>query len=246
MKNIYTFLSLRIKKIIIIKGQTIKMKSKTDYSADFYEDGIFHVYNRTNNKELLFRSTENKLYFLKQFKKYLHLFLDTFCWNLLPNHFHLLVRIKTNKQLKEFLQTLPSQSLKLIEKKYLADESTTDQLLELEWKRLFNSYAMAFNKQHKRKGNLFQRPFKRLEIMKEAHFTQVLIYIHANAQHHKLCNDFTEHQWSSWHTILSDKPTHLKREEVLEWFGGKQNFIDTHKSMSKFYYSNDFSIEEDD
>ncbi len=217
------------------------MKKSIDYSADFYENGIFHVYNRTNNKDLLFRSTDNRLYFLKQFKKYLNPFLDTFCWNLLPNHFHFLVQIKTAEQIKNYLETLTFQALKPIEKKYLVDESTTELLLELEWKRFFNSYAMAFNKQHNRQGNLFQRSFKRVEIIKESHFTQAIIYIHANAQYHKLCDDFTKHPWSSWHTILSDKPTNLKREEVLEWFGGKQKFIDTHKSMSQ-YYSRDFSI----
>jgi putative transposase len=49
------------------------------YFADFYENGIFHVYNRTNNKELLFQSDENRHWFLKQYAKYLHPFLDTFC-----------------------------------------------------------------------------------------------------------------------------------------------------------------------
>ncbi|MEO8415986.1 MAG: hypothetical protein ABI472_20160 [Ginsengibacter sp.] len=222
------------------------MKNKIDYTADFYDNGIFHVYNRTNNKELLFKSVDNRLYFLKQFRKYLHPFLDTFCWNLLPNHFHFLVQIKRTEQIKKYLQTLPPQALKPIEKKFLADTATTELLIELEWKRLFNSYAMAFNKQHKRKGNLFQRPFKRVEVKKESQFTQAIIYIHANAQHHKLCNDFTKHEWSSWHTILSDKPTYLKREEVLALFGGTQLFIDIHKSMTQFYYNSDISIEEDE
>lgn len=222
------------------------MKSKTDYSANFYEGAIFHVYNRTNNKELLFKSSDNRLYFLKQFQKYLHPFLDTFCWNLLPNHFHFLVRIRTTDEIKEYLNSLRLHSLKKIEKEYLADTATTDLLLELEWKRFFNSYAMAFNKQHQRKGNLFQRPFKRLEILTEAQFTQAVIYIHANAQHHKLYSDFTKHKWSSWHSILSDKPTLLVRDELLKWFGGRQQFIDTHKKMSQFYYKDDFSIEDDD
>lgn len=83
----------------------IVMKKSTDYSADFYENGIFHVYNRTNNKDLLFRSIDIRLYFLKQFKKYLNPFQDTFCWNLLPNHFHFLVEIKTSKQIKNYLQS---------------------------------------------------------------------------------------------------------------------------------------------
>jgi REP element-mobilizing transposase RayT len=97
------------------------MKNKISYTTDFYEGGIFHVYNRTNNKELLFKSTDNRLYFLKQFQKYLHPFLDTFCWNLLPNHFHFLVQIKSAEVIKKYLQTLPPQRLKPIEKKYLID-----------------------------------------------------------------------------------------------------------------------------
>ena len=221
------------------------MKNKIDYKTNFYDNGIFHVYNRTNNKELLFKSAENKLYFLKRFQKYLHPFLDTFCWNLLPNHFHFLVRVKSTEQIKKYLQSLEPQTLKPTEKKYIDDKSTTELLLKLEWKRLFNSYAMAFNKQHNRKGNLFQRPFKRVEVTTEAQLTQAIIYIHANAQHHKLCNDFTRHEWSSWHTILSEKPTNLKRDEVLALFGGRQLFIDTHMLMTQFYYPGDISIEEE-
>ena len=222
------------------------MRYKKNYTADFYDEGIFHVYNRTNNKELLFRSDENKLYFLRQYQKYLHPFLDTFCWNLLPNHFHFLVRIKTREEIKKHLKTLALKNLKLIERKYLDNAVTTELLLELEWKRFFNSYAVAFNNQYQRKGNLFQRPFKRLEVIKESHFTQAIIYIHANARHHQLCTNFMDHPWSSWHTMLSDKPTQLKREEVLEWFGGRQLLIDIHKKMSNLYYDSEFSIEEDD
>lgn len=97
------------------------MKNKTNYNADFYDNGIFHVYNRTNNKELLFKSADNRLYFLKQFQKYLHPFMDTFCWNLLANHFHFLVQIKTTEEIKKYLKTLPHQALKPIEKQYLTD-----------------------------------------------------------------------------------------------------------------------------
>jgi len=102
------------------------MKNKTDFNANFYDNGIFHVYNRTNNKELLFKSAENKLFFLRQYQKYLHPFLDTFCWNLLPNHFHFLVRIKSTEEIKKYLQGLQPRALKPIEKKYLDDKSTTE------------------------------------------------------------------------------------------------------------------------
>ena len=35
------------------------------YKAEFNEHGYYHVYNRTNNKELLFKTDDNRLYFLK-------------------------------------------------------------------------------------------------------------------------------------------------------------------------------------
>lgn len=185
----------------------------------------FSMFTRTNNKELLLKSEENRLYFLKQFAKYLSPFLDTFCWNFLPNHFHFRVQIKSMEEIKRHLQLLPADALKPIEKDYLSNATATEMLLELEWKRFFTSYSMAFNKQHNRTGNLFHRSFKRIEIDKASHFTQAIVYIHANAQHHNLCKDFTQHKWTSWHSMLSKKPTSLKREEVLEWFGGLERFI---------------------
>ncbi len=34
--------------------------------------------------------------------------------------------------------------------------------------------------------------------------------------------------WSSYGTIISDQPSKLKREQVHELFGDKNNFIDYH------------------
>ena len=34
------------------------------YLADFEEDSIYHIYNRTNNKEKLFLSDDNRVYAL--------------------------------------------------------------------------------------------------------------------------------------------------------------------------------------
>ena len=220
------------------------MPQAQNYHADFVENGIYHVYSRTNNNEPLFKSDQNRLYFLKQFDKYLHPFVDTFCWNLLPNHFHFLVQVKSSEEIKENLIKLPTGMLKPLEKQYLADEGSTEILLELEWKRFFNSYAMAFNKQHGRKGNLFHRPFKRVEVEKDAQFTQTVIYVHGNAQRHKICKDFTLHKWSSWHTLLSDIPTKLKRQLLMDWFGGRERFIQTHKEMTDYYYGTDTEIED--
>ena len=47
---------------------------KDKFLANFPEDSIYHVYNRTNNKELLFKTDENRLFFLREYAKYLEPF----------------------------------------------------------------------------------------------------------------------------------------------------------------------------
>ena len=89
---------------------------------------------------------------------------------------------------------------------------------------------------NKIKGHLFNRPFKRIEVKDNAHLTQLFIYIHANIIKHGLSKDFIYYKWSSYLAILSSQPTHIKREEVLDWFGGKEKFILAHREMAKFYY----------
>jgi hypothetical protein len=54
----------------------------------------FHIYNRGNNKEVIFKTHENYLYFLNLWKKYIQPVAETICYNLLHNHFHFFVRIR--------------------------------------------------------------------------------------------------------------------------------------------------------
>jgi putative transposase len=81
------------------------------YLAVFEFDTIYHVYNRTNNKELLFRSTDNYFYFLKQFDFYISPIAETFAWNLLPNHFHFLIRVKSASLIEAWINALPKEKL---------------------------------------------------------------------------------------------------------------------------------------
>ena len=90
---------------------------------------------------------------------------------------------------------------------------------------------------NKIKGHLFNRPFKRLEVKDNAHLTQLFVYIHANSMKHGITKDFINYKWSSYQAILSNHPTNIKREEVLNWFGGKDRFITAQHEMAEFYYN---------
>jgi putative transposase len=160
------------------------------YLAEFDPGNIYHVYNRTNNKELLFRTDENYFYFLKQFHFYISPIAETFAWSLLPNHFHFLIRIKSVEEIAGWINSLPKEKQTKTQALFLSGQDV-NRLIEMEFTRLFTSYAMAFNKMHNRNGNLFSRTFKRIAITKNSQFTQAIIYIHANAQKHLLVKDFT-------------------------------------------------------
>lgn len=211
------------------------------YLADFEEEGIYHVFNRTNNKELLFLSDENRFYFLRQYKKYITPLADTYCWCLLPNHFHILLKVKSEKDIADTLHHVMEKVA--IETKFLERIASVSVLVEHAFKRLFQSYALSFNRMHKRQGNLFYKPFKRVRIEKDSHFTMAVIYIHANAAKHRLVKDFRQYTWSSWHTYLSTEPTDIKREEVVQWFGGQQHFVAVHLGMAEYYYNSEVGIE---
>ena len=98
------------------------------YLADLTEDNTYHIYNRTNNQELLFRTDENRRFFLQRFTHYLSPYADTYCWCLLPNHFHFLIKVKSAKEIRNWL--LQQEKLKPVEKIYLEGKESSSLLVE--------------------------------------------------------------------------------------------------------------------
>jgi putative transposase len=98
----------------------------------------------------------------------------------------------------------------------------------LAFQRFFTAYSQAINVQERRTGSLFQKPFKRLEVSSTRQLTNLVHYIHTNPQHHKIIDDFRQYPWSSYERIMRDKPSKLKKEEVLKWFRDKGNYVNYH------------------
>jgi len=168
----------------------------------------YHIYNRGNNRENIFIEKRNYRYFLELYAKYIEPIADTYVYCLLRNHFHFLVRIKDLTGFgKPVRSKNPSQP----------------------FSNFFNAYAKAFNKAYDRTGTLFQRPFGRIKVTSDAHFIWLVIYIHQNPRKHGFVDDFRIWPHSSYRTLLSTKPTRLKRDDVLAWFGGVDNFVALHQ-----------------
>ncbi|WP_339612080.1 hypothetical protein [uncultured Planktosalinus sp.] len=72
-----------------------------DNKAILEPESTYHIYNRANGNEQLFLSDDNYRYFLKKYDNYIAPIADTFCYCLMPNHFHFLVRIKRESEVAE-------------------------------------------------------------------------------------------------------------------------------------------------
>ena len=106
---------------------------------------------------------------------------------------------------------------------------------------LLNSYTKSFNKRNKRKGGLFIDTMRRVEVLDDSQFGTTIFYVHKNAVHHQYATTIDEWFWSSYNSLLSNSPTMLLRDEVIEFFGGKDGFEKFHQQT---IYLKDNSIED--
>ena len=188
---------------------------------------FYHLYNRGVDSCDLFREPDNYEHFLGLYDKHISPVADTYAWVLMPNHFHLLVKVKEEKEIG-FIPLKPLSGYEtaervdggLIPKKYNPVS---------QFSHLFNSYAQAFNKRFDRTGSLFQHPYKRKPIDNARYFKQLVLYIHNNPVHHGFCSHPVEYPWSSYLTCISVKSTRLKRESVMGWFDSDANFKQLHE-----------------
>jgi REP element-mobilizing transposase RayT len=199
---------------------------------------FYHIYNRGINGEKLFLCEENYQHFLKLYTTYIDPIADTYAWVLMPNHFHLLVRIKENIRYKYHKpdngNEKENEQFELVkwETVQVANEVNSDNKIPVpnrHFAHLFNAYTKYLNLRIPRHGNLFERPFRRKKIDNYNYLKKVLIYIHQNPVHHDFCKHPMEYPWSSFLTCISTKPTKLKRDTVMGWFDNQANFIHIHE-----------------
>ena len=183
-------------------------------------NNYYHIYNRGINSENIFREKNNYEYFLNLYGEYIEPIAETYAWVLMKNHFHFLVRIFDENEI-DFIKPKENKAniVYPVKKKY----NPTQQ-----FGNLFNAYAKAFNKRYNRTGSLFEKSFERIHIAHERYFKQLIFYIHNNSVHHGFCETMSDYPWSSYLTIISLKPTSLKRDKVLGWYNSKSEFIEFH------------------
>lgn len=247
---------------------------------------FYHIFNRGNAGQIIFPKEKNYPHFLNRLKDYMDNYWQFYAYALLPNHFHLMIKVKQEKQLIE----AASQDFKKVSRLFLNKFALTDYAEKhpdlLNFKNLVNlvlhdsknyhqlfykhtpsifyekllhwvvserfrrfslSYAKGIREQEGGNGSLFQKLFRRKLLDHQSYRTQLVLYLHRNLIHHGKAGDLSEKGWTSYYSMLSEKPTRLRRDEVLKWFDGKDNFQKLHETyVDEWKDRQKWLIEEDE
>lgn len=178
---------------------------------------VYHIYNRGVNKMPIFRTQANYQYFLKLYFERVGPLVDTYSWCLMKNHFHFMIRVKTKAEIVSQLSAIirPDRLIGIKPSKQFSN--------------LFVAYALSFNKQEKRSGAVFERPFGRIEVDSLKYFKDLVIYIHRNPVHHAVVSHSKDYEWSSYQNYFSVDPSGIKRDMVLSWFDSTIAFKSCHR-----------------
>ncbi len=126
-------------------------------------------------------------------------YIDLMAFSLMPNHFHLLIKQRTEQGISQYMQ------------------------------RLLNSYTKYFNTKYERSGHLFQGPFKAIHIQNRQQLLYLSAYIHRNAREiPQWKNQECLYPWSSFQDYAKQNrwPDLLKTNYLLKQFESPKDYQD--------------------
>jgi len=159
-----------------------------------YPGAFYHVINRGNAGDDIFKSKRDKEKFLEYLEKAVERFsiiIHTYC--LMDNHYHLLIET-------------PEPNLSVA----------------VQWINV--SYAVYFNRKRQRSGHLFQGRFKAIIIDADEYLMPLSRYIHLNPIRVKIAETPADYPWSSYCAFIGKEtiPNWLETKWLLSQFGRKK------------------------
>lgn len=146
----------------------------------------YHIMTRGNNKNIVFRSDDDYLYYLKLLKKYkLELPFDLYHYCLMPNHVHMLIQTKRANDFSVFM------------------------------KKINLAYFHHFKQYYGWIGHFWQDRFKSQPVGKDSYFIQCGKYIELNPVRKKLVSDPKKYQFSSYKFYAEGDNNNLITEDIF-------------------------------
>lgn len=159
-----------------------------------YPGAFYHVINRGNAGENLFKSKKDRVKFLEYTEKTVERFsikIHSYC--LMKNHYHFLIE---------------------------TPEANLSQAVQ--WLNI--SYAVYFNRKHQRRGHLFQGRFKAILVDADEYLKNLSRYIHLNPVRAKVVENLSEYPWSSYPACIGNvkRPEWLDTRWLVSQFGKRE------------------------
>jgi putative transposase len=177
---------------------------------EFYQGEIYHIYNRGNIHQKVFYERKNYLYFLKKMKRHLKPFCHILAWCLIPNHFHWLVKVKSQDEMNSI--AFSDSSITPFKSNNNRSNSSEigmslDETPLIELNKsigvLLRSYTRAMNVTYGSKGSLFQQRTKSKNLnsgvtIRNNYALICFLYITQNPVKHRLAKDTASWEFSSY------------------------------------------------
>jgi REP element-mobilizing transposase RayT len=191
---------------------------------------------------------------MEKYWKYIGPVAETYAWCLMPNHFHLVVRIrKLNdnfSKVSSIDKAIPMNSginykskCNNFGKVLSPGDRELEKYISKQFANLFSCYTQSFNKVYGRMGSLFIKNFKREPILDKTQFVNSIIYTHRNPVHHKFCKQYEDWPYSSYLDIINRSEDKIETGKLLRMMGGMDNFVSLHqRSLENLDFYNDIPI----
>jgi putative transposase len=164
----------------------------------FVEGSFYHIYNRGNNKQLIFFQERNYEFFLNKIKQHVVPQTNLLAWCLMPNHFHFLVQANL-------------ETLKIVRETPVKINALTESL-----RLMLSSYTRAIQKQESMVGSLFQQKTKFK--CTDDYLTSAFHYVHQNPYRAGLAQKIEDYPWSSMKEYDGLTTQNLCRQDIAYQF----------------------------
>jgi putative transposase len=214
------------------------MPTPPEFKAPFLSECFYHIVCKSIDGIILFKEAIDNHIFLQRFQQFTTPVFDVWSYCLLTNHTHHIVKIKSLATILENIKKLNDKTQAM--KSFLSDQNNElffDAMIERQMNSFLVSFANYTNNKYNRKGGLFQKPFRRIQVIDDIHLQQEIIYVHANAQRHNIVKDFKDHHYNSYEATVNNNVAFIDAKSVLDFFRGVEDFKNIHKSQVEYYYS---------
>lgn len=208
-------------------------------------DSCYHIFNHANGFENIFRREANFVYFLEKYQLYISPIAETYAYCLMPNHFHLVVRIRKREMIEALIRVNNDPSIRYnfskvatfdLEMRQVSNfgkvfinDRDIEKYLSKQFANLFSCYTQSFNKVYHRKGSLFIKNFKREPISDKIYFLNAIVYTHRNPIHHRFREKCEDWEFSSYNDIVDGVCDYVEVSKLLAMTEGLESFKEIHR-----------------